>query len=77
MARPGLTHRGRLIATARAHAHRETWPRLIPLPSLERQASLDAPLTPDAETDRTSLSRLRQAATAGTQAHLVLRPSVC
>jgi hypothetical protein len=69
--RPGLTRLERLIATAREHAHRETWQRLTPLLPPERQAFLDALLTPEADTGRTRLSWLRQEATAHTAPQIV------
>jgi hypothetical protein len=71
MVRPGLTRLERLIATAREHAHRATWPRLTPLLPPERQAVLDALLTPEADTGRTRLSWLRQEATAHTAPQIV------
>src|SRR5262249_30089587 len=69
--RPGLTRLERLIATAREHAHRETWQRLTPLLPPERQAFLDALLTPEADIGRTRLSWLRQEATAHTAPQIV------
>jgi Domain of unknown function (DUF4158) len=53
MVRPGITRLERLVATAREQAYRETWQRLLPLLPPERQAFLDALLTPEADTGRT------------------------
>src|SRR5262245_1894711 len=64
--RPGLTRLERLVATARAHAHRVTWQRLTPLLPPEQLVCLDVLLTPDPSVGRTRLSWLRQEATAPT-----------
>ena len=69
--RPGITRLERLVATAREQAHRETWQRLLPLLPPERQAFLDALLTPEADTGRTRLSWLRQEATAHSAPQIV------
>ena len=69
--RPGLTRLERLIATARDHAYRETWQRLMPLLPPERQTFLDALLTPEADTGRTRLNWLRQEATASTAPQII------
>ncbi|MEE8291330.1 MAG: Tn3 family transposase [Candidatus Tectomicrobia bacterium] len=60
--RPGITRLERLVATARQQAHDETWRRLKPLCTTERQTFLDGLLTPDPHTSRTPHSWLRQEA---------------
>lgn len=69
--RPGITRLERFVATARQQAHDETWRRLEPLLSTERQAFLDGLLTPEPTTGRTSHSGLRQEAVSPAAAQII------
>jgi len=69
--RPGLTRLERFVAMARQQAHDETWHRLEPLLSTERQAFLDGLLTPEPTTGRTSHSWLRQEAVSPAAAQII------
>ena len=71
MVRPGLTRLERLIATARQHAHDETWRRLTPRATVDQHPWLDRLLQPDAQTGRTLLHGLRREATAHTATQIV------
>lgn len=69
--RLGLTRLERFVATARQHAHEETWRRLTPLVNPERQTFLDALLTPDPSTGRTLHSWLRQEAVSPAASQII------
>lgn len=71
MVRLGITRLERFVATARQQAHDETWRRLAPLVSTERQTFLDALLTPDPSTGRTPHSWLRQEAVSPAAAQII------
>jgi TnpA family transposase len=69
--RLGITRLERFVATARQQAHDETWRRLEPLLSTERQAFLDGLLTPEPTTGRTSHSWLRQEAVSPAASQII------
>jgi TnpA family transposase len=69
--RLGLTRLERFIATARQQAHDETWRRLVPLVSLERQPFLDTLLISDPSTGRTPHSWLRQEAVSPAASQII------
>lgn len=62
LVRPGVTLLERLVMTARAEAHTETFQRLKPLLTPDVRTRLDNLLKPEANTGRTPLSWLRQQA---------------
>jgi uncharacterized protein DUF4158 len=66
MLRPGVTVLERLVVTARAHAHHESFHRLQPLLTPNCMAVLDRLLVPEEETGKTPLYLLRQHATSNT-----------
>ena len=69
--RPGITRLERFVATARQQAHDETWRRLEPWLSKERQAFLDGLLIPEPPTGRTSHSWLRQEAVSHAASQII------
>jgi len=69
--RLGITRLERCVATAPQQAHDETWRRLEPLLSPERQAFLDGLLTPEPTTGRTSHSWLRQEAVSPAASQII------
>jgi hypothetical protein len=69
--RLGLTRLERFVATARQQAHDETWRRLAPLVSPERQTFLNALLTPNPSTGRTLHSWLRQEAVSPAASQII------
>jgi len=66
MLRPGVTVLERLVVTARAQAHHESFHRLQPLLTPDCMAVLDRLLVPEEETGKTPLYLLRQYATSNT-----------
>ena len=66
MLRPGVTVLERLVVTARAQAHHESFHRLQPLLTPDCMAVLDRLLVPEQETGKTPLYPLRQHATSNT-----------
>ena len=62
--RPGITVIERMVATARAEAHKESLRRLSPLLTAERKEFLDGLLVPETPGERTPLGWLRRPATA-------------
>ena len=66
MLRPGVTVLERLVVTARAQAHHESFHRLQPLLTSDCMALLDRLLVPEQETGKTPLYPLRQHATSNT-----------
>jgi TnpA family transposase len=69
--RPGITRLERFVATARQQAHDETWRRLEPWLSKERQAFLDGLLILEPPTGRTSHSWLRQEAVSHAASQII------
>jgi hypothetical protein len=66
MLRPGVTVLERLVVTARAQAHHESFHRLQPLLTPDCMAVLDRLLVPEQEAGKTPLYPLRQHATSNT-----------
>jgi TnpA family transposase len=69
--RPGVTRLERFVATAREHAHDETFRQVTPLLTDERKLLLDGLLLPDATLGRTRLSWLRQEAVSHAASHII------
>jgi Domain of unknown function (DUF4158)/Tn3 transposase DDE domain len=70
--RPGITRLERLVATARAQAHAETFPRLTLLLTPAQQAWLDSLLIPEPSLGRTRLAWLRQEAVSHAASQILM-----